>query len=203
MIRFDLKYKTLLNKWGINTPLRVAHFMAQIEHESGFKLISENLNYSAQGLADTWSSRYAVDPKAKRKVPNAIANRLHRKPQDIANNVYANRMGNGEEKSNDGWNYRGRAFLQITGKDNYTKLSKDTGVDYVKNPDKLLVEADAMISACWYWKTNNINRYADKDDLDGVSDLINIGRKTDKIGDANGFEDRKLKLKKWKNLLKI
>lgn len=203
MVRFDLKYKTLLNKWGINTPLRVAHFMAQIEHESGFKLISENLNYSAQGLANTWPSRYAVDPKAKNKTPNAIANRLHRKPQDIANNVYANRMGNGDEKSNDGWNYRGRAFLQITGKGNYEKLSKDTGIDYVNNPDKLLIEADSMTSACWYWKMNNLNKYADRDDLDGVSDLINIGRKTDRVGDSNGYEDRKQKLRKWKNLLKI
>lgn len=190
MNRLDLKYKTLLKKWEINTPLRVAHFMAQIDHESGLKPISENLNYSAEGLLKTFN-KYFTSSQAKIYA---------RQPEKIANRVYGNRMGNGDEASGDGWKYRGRGFLQITGKNNYIKLREDTGVDYVNNPDLLLTEADSMISACWYWKTNNINRFADKDDLDGVSDLINLGRKTDRYGDANGFKDRKEKLLKWKKL---
>lgn len=190
MNRLDLKYKTLLKKWEISTPLRVAHFMAQIDHESGLKPISENLNYSAEGLLKTFS-KYFTSSQAKIYA---------RQPEKIANRVYGNRMGNGDEVSGDGWKYRGRGFLQITGKNNYVKLREDTGVDYVNNPDLLLTEADSMISACWYWKTNNINRFADKDDLDGVSDLINLGKKTDRYGDANGFKDRKEKLIKWKKL---
>lgn len=203
MKRLDLKYRTLLKRYGIDTPLRVAHFMAQIEHESGFRLVSENLNYSAKRLAEVWPSRYAVDPKAKVKTPNATALKIAHKPEDIANHVYANRGGNGSIKSGDGWKYRGRGFMQITLKDNYKQLSKDTGIDYENNPDLLLTEADSMVSACWYWKKNNINRYADIDDLDGVSDLINLGRKTDRVGDANGYKDRQEKLKQWKRLLRI
>ena len=182
------KYKTLLNKNKVNTPLRLSHFFTQAEHESGLKLISENLNYSAKGLRATFS-RYFTDLEAIK---------YQRKPQMIANRVYANRMGNGNEASGDGWKYRGRAFFQITGKNNYTLLSIFTGIDYVNNPDLLLNEADAMISALWYWNTNNLNKYADKDDLDAISDIINIGRKTDKYGDANGFAHRKELLAKYK-----
>ena len=168
------KYKTLFSKYEVNTPLRKAHFMAQIEHESGLKPISENLNYSEQGLLKTFKE-------------------FARKPEKIANRVYANRMGNGDEYSGDGWKYRGAGFTQITGRNNYESLSKYTGTDYVTNPELLLNEADAMISALWFWKVNNINTLADKDDLIGVTKRIN--------GGTNGLEDRSIKLSKWKRKL--
>jgi len=183
------KYKTLLNSYFINTPLRLAHFFAQIEAESGLKPISENLNYSSQGLRTTFIRHFNT---------LEIANQYARKPEAIANRVYANRMGNSNEVSGEGWKFRGRGFIQITGKNNFIKLSKDTRIDYLNNPDWLLREADSMISALWYWNTAKLNKYADLDDVDAISDLINIGRKTKNIGDANGFEHRDDLLKKYK-----
>ena len=165
----DQKYKSLLNSYHINTPKRIAMFMAQIQHESGLKPKSENLNYSAQGLANTFPKRYAVDPKAKVKVPNELAKSLNRNPEAIANNCYANRMGNGDEASGDGWKYRGRGFLQITGKDNYVVLSKDTRVDFLNDPDLLLEEANSMIGACWYWGKHKLNEFADNNDVEGCT----------------------------------
>lgn len=184
-----LRYRTLLTSYGVNTPLRLAHFFAQIDAESGLKPISENLNYSSQGLRTTFLKYFPTV---------AIANKYARKPEMIANRVYANRMGNGNEASGDGWKYRGRGFIQVTGKDNYRLLSKDTRIDYLNNPDWLLREADSMIAALWYWKLIKANERADKDNLDAISDLINIGRVTTKIGDANGFEHRKEKLRFYK-----
>lgn len=177
------KYKTLLNKYEVNTPKRQAMFLAQIAHESGLKPISENLNYSESGLLKVFK-KYFTPEQAKN---------FARKPEKIANRVYANRMGNGDECSGDGWKYRGRGFIQLTGKNNYKALSNDTGIDYVSNPDLLLNEADAMIAALWYWKKNNLNSYTDKGDIDGVSDIINFGRKTITYGDSNGFKDRNAK----------
>jgi len=188
------KYKTLLNSYFINTPLRLAHFFAQIEAESGLKPISENLNYSAEGLRNTF----------RRHFPTlAVANQYARKPEAIANRVYANRMGNGNEASGEGWKFRGRGFIQITGKNNFIRLSKDTRIDYLNNPDWLLREADSMISALWYWNTTKLNKYADLDYVDAISDLINIGRKTKTFGDANGFKHRSDLLKKYKIEFKI
>lgn len=177
------KYRTLFSKYEVNTPLRKAHFMAQIEHESGLKPISENLNYSEQGLLKTFK-KYFTPEQAKE---------FARKPEKIANRVYANRMGNGDECSGDGWKYRGAGFIQITGRNNYEALSKYTSIDYVNNPELLLNEADAIISALWFWKVNNINTLADKDDLIGVTKRIN--------GGTNGLEDRRIKLSKWKRKL--
>lgn len=183
------RYRSLLNSYHVNTPLRLAHLFAQLDHESGLRPISENLNYSAQGLRTTFLKYFPTI---------AIANRYARNPEMIANRVYANRMGNGNEASGDGWKYRGRGFLQITGLDNYRLLSKDTRIDYVNNPDWLLREADSMIAALWYWNRIKANQHADKDNLDAISDLINIGRVTARIGDSNGFADRKEKLRKYK-----
>lgn len=171
----DQKYKTLLNSYHINTPQRVSMFMAQIQHESQLKPKAENLNYSAQGLANTFPKRYAIDPKAKMKVPNKLAESLNRNPEAIANNCYANRMGNGDEASGDGWKYRGRGFIQCTGKDNYLMLSKDTRIDCLNNPDILLNEAEAMISACWYWGKRKLNEFANNDDVLGCTKAINGG----------------------------
>lgn len=174
------KYKSLFNAYHVNTPLRVAHFMAQIEHESGLKPISENLNYSAKGLSKTF-------PKYFKTIE--LANQYANKPQLIANRVYASRMGNGPESSGDGWKYRGRGFLQITGKDNYLTLAKDTRLDCFKNPDLLLEEPNAVISALWFWQKHKLNTLADKDNLEAITKSIN--------GGYNGLEDRARLLKKY------
>jgi len=179
-MKLNEKYKTLLNSYHVNTPLRIAHFMAQIEHESGLKPISENLNYSAERLL-------VIFPKYF--ISNEDANRYARNPQKIANRVYANRMGNGSETSGDGYKFRGRGFIQITGKDNYTMLSKDTRIDFLTNPDLLLQEANSMISALWFWNKNKLNELADKNDIVGITKRINGGN--------IGLQHRKELLKKY------
>lgn len=172
----SVKYKNLLNKNGMNTTLRLASFWAQLHHESNLKPISENLNYSVSGLLKTFGKYFTKDTKDKDgNIIFGTASLYSRKPEKIANKVYANRMGNGDETSGDGWKYRGRGFIQITGKDNYKQLSKDTGIDYVTNPDNLLTEADALISALWYFSKNNLNRFSDKDDIKGLTKAINGG----------------------------
>jgi putative chitinase len=188
-MRLDEKYKTLFVKNEVNTPLRLAHFMAQMEHESNLKPIAENLNYSAEGLIKTFKKYF---PTIESTVGYA------RNPIRIANKVYANRMGNGNEASGDGYKFRGRGFIQLTGKDNHAALSKDTKIDFVANPDLLLQEANALIAALWFWKKNGLSVLADKDNLDAISDKINMGRITVAIGDAKGYQDRKGKLDKWK-----
>lgn len=180
------KYKSLLDRYGINTPLRIAHFMAQIEHESGLKPVSEDLYYSAQGLEKLFKKYFhTIDLQVK----------YQRQPERIANRVYANRMGNGNESSGEGWKYRGRGFIQITGKENYFRLQIDTDLPLIKNPDLLLEEANAMLSACWFWKLKGLNTLADKDLIKAITKRIN--------GGYNGIEHRKELLKKWKKELKI
>ena len=189
-LKLSKKYRTILNRAGINTPLRLAHFFAQLDHESKLQPTRENTNYSEQGLLNTFPKYFT----------KAQAKQYARKPQAIANRAYANRMGNGPESSGDGWFYRGGGYMQHTGKKEYETLKKNLGVDYVKNPDLLLNEADAMLGAIDYWSRLKLNNYADKDNLDAISDLINIGRLTTRIGDANGYADRKNKLNKYKKV---
>jgi len=196
MSNLHIKYKTLLAKYGINTPLRIAHFMAQIEHESELKPKSENLNYSAKRMLEIFKSDFDTNrdkwlsPKEKDKVIYLLGS-----PQRIANFVYANQNGNGNESSGEGWKYRGRGFIQITGKYNYFRLHIDTDLDCVKNPDLLLSEPNAMLSACWFWKLRELNILADKDDVIRITKRIN--------GGYNGIEHRKELLIKWKKELKI
>lgn len=178
------KYRTLLGRYEVNTPLRLAHFMAQMDHESGLKPVQENLNYSEQGLLRTFP-RYFTPAQAREYA---------RKPERIANRAYANRMGNGDEASGDGWRYRGRGFIQLTGKDNYIALTRESGIDYLNNPDLLLNEADAMISALWYWKRNNINSLADLDNIESVTRRIN--------GGLNGLAHRKQLTEYYKTIFK-
>ena len=173
------KYKTLLNVHHVNTPLRQAHFFSQMEHESGLKPVSENLNYSATGLLSTFGKYFDLES----------AKLYARQPQKIANKVYANRMGNGNEASGEGWKYRGRGFIQITGKNNYSMLSKDTRIDFLSNPDLLLTEVNSMISALWYWNKNGLNALADKNDIKGITRTIN--------GGYNGLADRTELLNKY------
>ena len=173
------KYKTILDLYDVNTKLRLAHFFSQISHESGLNPIAENLNYSAQGLMQTFSKYFTTNESLL----------FARKPEKIANRVYANRMGNGNEASGEGWKYRGRGFIQITGKINYFQLANDTDLDCLKNPDLLLQEANAMISALWFWNKAGLNKLADKNDLKGITRKIN--------GGYNGLEHRTQLLKKY------
>ena len=178
------KYKKLFKQYKIDTTLRLAHFYAQLEHESNLKPIQENLNYSKNRLLQVFPKYF--------NAKNVDAYALN--PQAIANKVYGNRMGNGDEKSGDGWKYRGRGFIQLTGFDNYKSLTDATGIDYVNNPDLLLNEADAMIASLFFWNSKNINADADADDIEKVTRKIN--------GGLNGLADRQKKLAKWKKLLK-
>ena len=159
------KYKTLLGKHEINTSNRMAMFFAQLDHESKLSPISENLNYSKEGLLKIFP-KYFND---------SSATNYARKPEKIANRVYANRMGNSTEESGDGWKYRGRGYIQLTGKSNYEALAKDKGIDCVNSPDLLLEEVNALISALWFWSKNNLNSYADKKDVLGATKRINGG----------------------------
>lgn len=170
----------ILPKYKIDTPERVAAFLAQCGHESGnFTVLEENLNYSAQALQKTWPKRF--DAK--------LAAQVARQPQRIAEIAYGGRMGN--TQPNDGWNFRGQGVIQLTGRTNFTNFgmtlnkSAEQVVSYVKTKD------GAIEAACWYWKVNNLNKWVDAGDFDGLSDAINIGRKTAKIGDAHGYADRK------------
>lgn len=194
-MEFSNKYKSLLNSYHVNTPLRIAHFMAQVEHESGLKPISENLNYSKEGLLKTFPKYFTKDEfdKDGKLIKQGTASFYQRKPELIANKVYCNRMGNGNYESGDGWKYRGRGFIQLTGKDNYLVLSKDARIDCLNNPDLLLQEANAMISALWFWNKNKLNDLADKDDIVGITKKIN--------GGTNGLSHRKELLEKYKNIL--
>ena len=182
-MKLQEKYKSFLEKYGINTPLRIAHFMAQIEHESRLKPISENLNYKPERLLVVFP-KYFI---------RSQANYYGGKPELIANRVYANRMGNGNEASGEGWKYRGRGFIQITGKENYFRLANDTDLDCLKNPDLLLEEPNAMISALWFWKLKGLNKLADKDDIIGITKKINGGN--------IGLSHRKQLLAKYKKEL--
>lgn len=178
------KYPSLFEKYGINTTLRIAHFLGQIHHESNLKPISENLNYSASGLLTVFPKYFTKE----------TATLYARQPERIANRVYASRMGNGDEKSGDGFKFRGRGFIQITGKDNYTRLSKFTGIDFVTNPDLLLQEPNALLSALWFWNINKLNTLADRDDIRAITRIIN--------GGLNGFNDRVNKVNYYKGVLK-
>ena len=160
---------------NIDTPLRVSHFLAQVIHESGhFRTNVENLNYSASALKSVFKKYFPTDE---------LANQYARQPEKIANRVYANRMGNGDEASGDGWKYRGRGLIQLTGFNNYKQCKDEMKIDIVKNPDLLLVPEYALKSACWFWNKNNLNQYADKDDITGITKKVN--------GGLNGIESRK------------
>jgi len=169
----------------IDTPLRVCHFLAQIIHESGhLRYNSENLNYSASALKSVFKKYFPTDE---------LANKYARQPEKIANRVYANRMGNGNEASGDGWKMRGRGLIQLTGYDNYKKCGEYFNIDLIKTPDLLLVPEYSIKSACWYWNTRKLNDLADKDDIIGITKKVN--------GGLNGIESRKEILGRAKNIL--
>lgn len=193
-LELSKKYKSLLEKHKINTPLRLAHFFAQVDHESNLIPKRESLYYTTiSGARKTFKSPF-------RGKTDAFVNSYLRNSVKMANYVYANRMGNGNEASGDGYKNRGGGFMQHTGAEEMKILKARTGVDFVSNPDLLNEEANAMIAAIDYWNRRGLSNLADVDDLDGISDLINIGRHTAAYGDANGFKDRAEKLKAYKKV---
>lgn len=177
------KIQNFVPFWGevsvyaeINTDERFAMFFAQVGHEcQGFTRFIENLNYSAQGLANTWPSRFSISPNAKRKLPNALAINIARNPEMIANITYSGRMGNGKVESGDGWKFRGRGIIMTTGRENYTDLVKAFNVDFVSSPDLLLMPYWALMSAAHFWKRKNLNAFADRKDIQGTRKAINGG----------------------------
>jgi putative chitinase len=171
-------------EFEINTPQRVAAFLAQTSHESGgYTMLTENLNYRAATLAACWPNRFAeMGPNKKPKrdakgalIPTKVALSIEKKPELIANMVYSSRMGNGPPQSGEGWKFRGRGAKQLTGKDNYKRCGDALGVDLVANPDLLLEPLYAARSAGWFWKTNNLSPFADSGDIKGMTKKINGG----------------------------
>lgn len=154
------KIPSIQDKYGVNTPLRLAHFLAQAGHESGgFRVFQENLNYSDKGLKGIFK-KYFLRPDKTIDEPKVLA--YAKKPEKIANLVYASRMGNGPEASGDGYKFRGRGAIQLTGKDNYTAFSKTVTEDSIlANPD-LVATKYALASAAWFWSKNNLNTIADQ-----------------------------------------
>ena len=175
-------------KFGINTPLRLAHFLAQCGHESGgFRLTQENLNYSAKGLNGIFKKYFPTE---------AVAAPYNRNPQKIANKVYSNRMGNGTEASGDGYKFRGRGYIQLTGKDNYTAFGKSIGVDMTINPD-LVASQYALLSAAWFFTKNNLHKMADGGATDSV--VTSITKRVN--GGTIGLADRIKHFKEYYHLL--
>jgi len=157
--------------YDINTPQRIAAFLAQCGHESGgWTVFEENLNYSAQGLNGVFRKYFPTIESAQ---PYA------RQPEKIANKIYSNRMGNGPEESGDGYKYRGRGPIQLTGKANYTAFAKamfDDWQNVVDNPDWVTFDKDfALMSAIWFWNSHNLNHYADIADIKQMTKIINGG----------------------------
>ena len=176
-------------RFGITTPLRLAHFLAQCGHESGgFRAFSENLNYGAKGLLSIFPKYFKTIEKAKA---------YERKPEKIANLVYANRMGNGDEASGDGWKHRGRGALQTTGKSNYQDFAKFMNMpEILTNPD-LVATKYPLASAAFFFKKNNLWAICDKGSSEEVVTLV-----TKKVnGGTIGLPDRKKHFKEYYNLL--
>lgn len=178
----------VMDKFSINTPLRMSHFLSQCAHESAnFSIFKENLNYSADALLRVFP-KYFKD--------KATADAYARQPEKIANRVYANRMGNGDEASGDGWKYRGRGAIQLTGKNNYAAFDKFVDDDILANPD-LVATKYAVTSAAFWWSNNGLNAVADKGatnaDVTAVTKRVN--------GGTHGLADRQAKFDKYKSIL--
>ena len=164
----------LLPDYGIDTEQRIAAFIAQCAHESGeFTMIKENLNYRWESLRRTFPKYFPTDE---------IARKYAQKPEAIANKVYANRMGNGDEASGDGYRYSGRGLIQLTGKDNYFWFAESISISPEEASEYMATFEGASQSACWFWETNNLNQWADKDDILTLTKRIN--------GGTIGLEDR-------------
>ena len=175
----------VFDKYSINTLNRQACFIGQCMHESGgFKLLEENLHYSSGALMRTWPSRFpSLD----------VANQYANNPQKLANKVYGGRMGNGNEESGEGYAYRGRGLIQMTGKEAYANCGSGLGVDLVGDPDRLLDPQYAALSAGWFWGKRGLNDLADTGDYETMTKRIN--------GGVLGLDDRKAKIAKAREIL--
>jgi len=178
----------VIEKYGGNSRLRMSHFLSQCAHESGnFKAVQENLNYSSKGLLTTF----------KKYFPGNLSESYAKQPEKIASRVYGNRLGNGDESTKEGWKYRGRGYIQLTGKSNYKKFTDFIGEDCVKNPD-LVSEKYPLISAAFFFNVNNLWSICDKgDSIEVITEL------TKRInGGTNGLNDRIKKFNEFYKILK-
>jgi len=175
-------------KFQINTPLRLAHFLAQCGHESGgFRATQENLNYSAKGLNGIFKKYFPTEAAAKA---------YERQPAKIASKVYGGRMGNGPESTGEGYKFRGRGYIQLTGKENYTAFGKSINEDILSNPDKVAANY-ALLSAAWFFNKNGLHKMADE----GASDLV-VTKITKRVnGGTIGLADRIQHFKEYYQLL--
>ena len=176
----------VMKTFGIDTPVELAHFLSQCGHESaGFKVVNENLNYSAKGLLGIFKKYFPTQ---------ALAESYQRKPEKIANRVYASRMGNGDEASGEGFKFRGRGFIQLTGKQNYTAFGKAIGVDIAANPD-LVATKYPLLSAAWFFSKNCLSKCKDASDASvlAVTKCVN--------GGTIGLADRQKHFKEYYHLL--
>ena len=175
----------VMTKFKIDTPIKLAHFLSQCGHESGgFKVTQENLNYSAKGLLGVFKKYFPTE---------AIANQYAKQPQKIANRVYGSRMGNGPEASGDGYKFRGRGYIQLTGHDNYSLFDKTVTEDIMANPD-LVATKYPLLSAAWFF-TRCLGKCTDASDaaVTAVTKCVN--------GGVIGLEDRKKHFKEYHALL--
>ena len=176
----------VMQKFGIDTPVELAHFLAQCGHESGgFKVVNENLNYSAKGLNGIFKKYFPT---------TQLAEAYQRQPQKIANKVYANRMGNGDEASGEGFKFRGRGYIQLTGKQKYTAFGKAIGVDICATPD-LVATKYPLLSAAWFFSKNCLGKCKDASDASvlAVTKCVN--------GGTIGLPDRQKHFKEYYQLL--
>jgi putative chitinase len=176
-------------KFELNTPLRLAHFLAQAGHESGgFKAVNENLNYGAKGLLGIFKKYFPTEQKALL---------YERKPEKIANLVYGGRMGNGPEVSGEGYKFRGRGYIQLTGKDNYKAFDTVVAENITENPD-LVATKYPLMSAAWFFHKNGLHKIADE----GATDEV-VTKVTKRVnGGTIGLPDRIKHFKEYYNLLK-
>jgi putative chitinase len=175
-------------KFQINTPLRLAHFLAQCGHESGgFRATQENLNYSAIGLNGIFKKYFPTEAAAKA---------YERQPAKIASKVYGGRMGNGPESTQEGYKFRGRGYIQLTGKENYTAFGKAINEDILSNPDKV-ASSYALLSAAWFFNKNGLHKMADGGATDAV--VTSITKRVN--GGTIGLPDRIKHFKEYYSLL--
>jgi putative chitinase len=177
----------VVEKFEINTPLRLAHFLAQTGHESGgFKAVTENLNYGAAGLQSIFKKYFTAESAVE----------YARKPEKIANVVYANRMGNGNQASGEGFKYCGRGYIQLTGKDNYAAFDKTVAEDILANPE-LVATKYPLLSAAWFFHKNGLHKIADE----GATDAV-VTKVTKRVnGGTIGLPDRIKHFNEYNNLL--
>jgi putative chitinase len=173
-----------LDRYDISTGARIGSFLAQAGHESGgFAVMTENLNYSSKALRSVFGKYFPSDD---------LAEAYARQPQKIASRVYANRMGNGNEASKDGWAYRGRGYIQLTGKENYQAFADAMKITLSDAVGYLETQQGAAMSAAWFWHKRGLNGLADRGQFDKITLRIN--------GGMNGYEDRLAKYEKAKGL---